>query len=1012
MNVDVFSQSFTSSSRRSVGAPPNASLKRQKSFRCVALIVTIAVLAGAVMAMVMIGSRSNPYVVVDAPSAKYRSAGDKVRFEVNETVELVLVGTVGALVHIDARRMPPYSPNASYLLGNSGFVDAAARNVSHLHPLYEGGGVSASSRLFCPQSDVEKLLMRRPGPGSVSGSVILRLRECPEPVLLHKVPSGPLLRRFNRLSLYPCLAAREIFSLRLASRAAGGGGKISEVDEGTAIAQCSQECLAHPCCIAFQLDRHDQSSSWSCRLLKCRFDLTGHWTAADHDVLSQFQGFTYFMGHLRDVRAAATAPLLLPPFTNAGKSGHPAQHHLRLVVISSSPEIAAGRVVRLDEHHEWASSMFTLQLEDTSNAYGGENSLMFPRVLADAAVTASLYKLRGFPGEDLENHSPPESKPLFQSTSLMIRGRAVFPSVVPSFTSLHDRIGEWIELQFEAHVPNPSPTSTTTIVRVAARPITYFIQRRSPSPKTQRRLLFVKPRSRSRDAGDDESILPSMWQRPSQQTTSGVECGINLLRSRDECCLHGVVSVHIHPDYDDMHVSSANFISRRVYLTLDSLHPCVQLVDGWYSRYNEFGVADFTHLVVKRLCSKDALRSAGPIVLALHDRADGEELEAPFRGPAGGMGNGSRMAPVANVTISPLVLLSCGNDDDDEASSTAAARHSKEGLQENHGTPVLFSIAVHECLSCIDDLLKSLAAFASPCLVVLHISESWNITVADRQALAAMSGGPSYPKHLFINDHVVQDTYQFFHRAHFSNVAFMLRTHHADRGVPWSHVAFLASNELFVRRGAVEYMRRFDLSRVIPSPLGGMTFDHHSERTFVSLPKGEFLWKASPTIQAAFQQPMIASYVRQKGITKIPSEFIVFEGTFLSFSVAKEVVESFGSWAPENFCVDGRMTLSPSEGHVQAVLHAFCERPEVKCGERLSTLLLANYHSAATVEDVWRVRCSPFDVPFSFKKIERSNQGEPIRQLVRRIIANESQRWALRSFDTVHCPFTFSRGQA
>jgi hypothetical protein len=147
------------------------------------------------------------------------------------------------------------------------------------------------------------------------------------------------------------------------------------------------------------------------------------------------------------------------------------------------------------------------------------------------------------------------------------------------------------------------------------------------------------------------------------------------------------------------------------------------------------------------------------------------------------------------------------------------------------------------------------------------------------------------------------------------------------------------------------------------------------------------------------------------------------EGTFLSRQIAENVTATyFREYLSRTTCVDGPFIVPVSEMDVVAILEGYCRavkseggpmtrqqhhnwprKKRFNCGERVSLLLAGNHEFEASEEDLWRVRCSPFSVPFAFKRVDRS-KGNPLRRAILNIVGNASEHHLMRVVNDARCP--------
>lgn len=175
---------------------------------------------------------------------------------------------------------------------------------------------------------------------------------------------------------------------------------------------------------------------------------------------------------------------------------------------------------------------------------------------------------------------------------------------------------------------------------------------------------------------------------------------------------------------------------------------------------------------------------------------------------------------------------------------------------------LVFSITVHECYLAIADLIKNIKFFNSECGVVVHVNSTCGQLFEDIQS--GIIGQPEY-ENVFLNTSRFDTSKSAFslHRAHISNYKHLL-----GLGVNFEYFVLEASNSLFVRSGAYDYIRSFDLG------IGrGAINQYWKEAILKHEVLQEFVLKSTGKTEALSEQHLKGCH----------------EGSFYSYDIAKKV---------------------------------------------------------------------------------------------------------------------------
>ncbi|PHR97719.1 MAG: hypothetical protein COA68_12280 [Oceanobacter sp.] len=212
----------------------------------------------------------------------------------------------------------------------------------------------------------------------------------------------------------------------------------------------------------------------------------------------------------------------------------------------------------------------------------------------------------------------------------------------------------------------------------------------------------------------------------------------------------------------------------------------------------------------------------------------------------------------------------------------------------------------------------------------------------------------------------------------------------------------------------------------LPSPQGGAAFGHFAEfpaRQFVSFNqtfRREFSFAdgVDSLLRDLDTHRLLARQRRASNSTtpfaSFPTAPVLLEGTFLSRKLAVAIARDAWLALDSEKCVVSDIV---SEYAMAMVLHLECQRPTVRCGERLSTLVWSDTHRRltgqrgfskyeASASDIMRIRCSPFEAPFALKRFSMGkhvtgNHSDALRLLD--AIQEDPRRLRRRRDALEHC---------
>ena len=344
---------------------------------------------------------------------------------------------------------------------------------------------------------------------------------------------------------------------------------------------------------------------------------------------------------------------------------------------------------------------------------------------------------------------------------------------------------------------------------------------------------------------------------------------------------------------------------------------------------------------------------------------------------------------------------------------TAIVRECTKASFVPHGTvktakskdPVLVSTALHECMSCAKQLAQNVRVFVRPSVLVVHVSPRFRDLLG---ADAAEQLRPFHPR-TYVNPKRTSGGGLYIFMAHVLNMRYALQN------LLWTnftHVLVMSSNELYMRPGVVDYIRRFDCVEMSPPDASaGLVYEHYREslKPFSHFNDCEYLTADELLLDPRqpwwylqantwVEDKWMRETLRRQGLFRFPSSAMFNEGAFYSVSITREVVAAF-AWFDEASHIDDVAPYPSSELYPQAALQDVCQRPAIRCGHRVSTVVWRNVLRSrrkgkvirvwtVTMDDVRQLRKSVFEVPFALKRVLR-DLSDPVRAAVVQLAEEE-----------------------
>lgn len=518
---------------------------------------------------------------------------------------------------------------------------------------------------------------------------------------------------------------------------------------------------------------------------------------------------------------------------------------------------------------------------------------------------------------------------------------------------------------------------------------------------------------------------PQGTVQPSEMVTRDAALCAPLLRS-NECCVRGlwyrledVSGARSVPVYSEATVESSlftphyddaigwNVVAPRAAVAVagtssaaQSLRHCVRFVDGFYSVANASGEGAFPSLVLQLNCGLETVRQlisevqAAETVLAEHYKLWPESVVISLTVADTSLSFGG--LPLDQLAACETLLQSDRLPVKIPRTSSADSQHSYIG----------FSLRANKRISFLAFQLRAFNAFAQQSVVALHISAQWKVSPTESKELAMLNA--SHPR-TFVNPIRVRSSSWKATHIHAANFKFLLSC-----SFDVSHVVVWAANEILVRTGIVEYVKRFDMSAADRmDPRDGLAYAHNmfniqwrttEEHRLVN----HDLWWFMPWDGVAgeliytgiLRNDRNMSTHRHDDVQRFPSHQLLLEGTFFNRQTAEEFIRVTDVAPLPEYCATVS-AYGDSEIFPYLTMRHKCKEDggTLRCGARVSTMLWRDplyYATAAAVEEC---RCSPFDVPFGFKRTRRELQ-DPAILAVQAVLQNKTRAKLIRDDET------------
>jgi hypothetical protein len=132
---------------------------------------------------------------------------------------------------------------------------------------------------------------------------------------------------------------------------------------------------------------------------------------------------------------------------------------------------------------------------------------------------------------------------------------------------------------------------------------------------------------------------------------------------------------------------------------------------------------------------------------------------------------------------------------------------------------ILFSITVHENIECLEEQLKNIFHYNDNCAVLVHISKQFKLSNDDIEKLHTLKSQYA----LFINPTSIETVYCKILTAQIVNILYA-------KNIEYEYFCMHASNELYFKKGAYDYMKQFDVGLYyIPSDTNLLSQYHHRD---------------------------------------------------------------------------------------------------------------------------------------------------------------------------------------
>ena len=838
------------------------------------------------------------------------------------------------------------------------------------------------TKLFCPSYMGMRYLFQfhtRYSPKAVLGDVALSLKECPAPVALHIL--DPTAINIDEFFVWKIFSS----SIDASSDKMTTNATLRSL-EPSFVSFCVYECLRSPYCarvLADRVTREGAAGSSSgerqeCRLLQHRH--TGRALPADPRQKPKLE--------------SSSLLLHIPARPEAGPSL--VQSHLRWDVVRGPLH-----VVRMDAYaHRCTQCVWEYKLSGRHGVdYDEIGGLAFVDVfdidhnhgksplMADAGYSGlplfSLPQLVAKGKFTLYMNSQPTSLYAGHRINVTVR----FPLVVPSgggdrCTAIEVRHHFVIKLLWDAH----------EIVLV-----TDDAPRLTPSGTFQTQVKH----SRNRECA------PLL--RPNECVVSNV--AIRFAAPRLQVSISDLYLATTWRNGDPITLLITDQARRR-----DTNGTCFSVVDGHTALLRAGEVTPFKCLVIRNDCVGVPFSS-----FTSGDTGDAAPT-VKIEGPKLGNDQLSMIIPLQQ-------LLGCGEEAKDDDGGKMQAEGEQKGELD---LPILLSSSQYRCPQCALEQLENFFAFAPRSIVVMRVD---NGIGEDDFARIRNRSREFHPRVYFHRDSYGGTLITHPAHNHALNIRFMAE-HHPT--VQYSHVVFIAANELLVRAGIENYVAKYDLSSLNADVAPGFMTDKCNIFNFFGciycddaegLRTGHSMSAWSLDEFGVRNEFHIAAVMRKYKLTKFPIRQVYLEGSFfrkeIGLVMTKILLDEFdatgmtnsthnhftGEELPEE---ERRYNRGPyayvrwyatCEIIPMIFFHALCDddlagnaepnfrydpkllglesRPggRGKCGEHSGTMLWRNPNWEVQKDDVKMLRCSPLPGPFSFKRFP-IDAGHPLRKEV------------------------------
>lgn len=456
---------------------------------------------------------------------------------------------------------------------------------------------------------------------------------------------------------------------------------------------------------------------------------------------------------------------------------------------------------------------------------------------------------------------------------------------------------------------------------------------------------------------------------------------------------------------------------------------CLRLVDGYVSYVESSGgegdEARFPSLILQNICG------LSPEAWAAAPSTYTVRALMPFSPPLSSAEGGEIDFVFSSVDVNLRDIQKALASHSDVSGHTANSKRKKLSAVANaSGTErILISLCVHQGLDALEAQLKNIAAFvrvtSTPkhvepqpaSVVVLHISPMWTLTAEEWARLHRLNG-TAHP-FVIVNPHRHPVSFSLLAAVQLRNVKYVCEA------FPWlniEYVLLMASNELFLRRGIVEFVRRFDASTAANWEQrkwsSSYSYPRSAIRMFHSYPNGkahdaamidtaEDVLLRPSTFPSWSERSVIPPFgvagcvhwlkraLERHALTPpdvLPTMQLFTEGSYFKLNVALWLDNILSDVFPLDSVHNASEACfqnwySWSEVVLHTVLYSACKQ-RLACGPRVGSVAWNRPDWFVTPRDIWLARCSPFDGFFIMKRVS-SDPRNAARRLMTRLTAAE-----------------------